>query len=76
MPEMYGVEAMHIIKDKFDYYNSEGKIIALTANAIKGVKEILIKEGFDAYIKKPVEFDELEDVLVNFITDSRVEENG
>lgn len=65
MPVMDGVEAMHQIREIPGYEkNSERKIVALTANAIKGVEEELLEEGFDGYLKKPIEFDKLEKLLV------------
>lgn len=64
MPVMDGVEAMHKIRNISGYERgSNHKIVALTANAIKGVEEELLLEGFDGYLKKPVEFDKLEKVL-------------
>lgn len=64
MPVMDGVEAMHRIREISGYEGGSGhKIIALTANAIKGVEEQLLAEGFDGYLKKPIEFDKLEKAL-------------
>ena len=66
MPIMDGVEAMHAIRNINGYEKgSEHKIVALTANAIKGVEEELLEEGFDGYLKKPLEFDKLEKVLMD-----------
>ena len=69
MPEMDGIEAMKQIHKLNDYYTTSAncKIIALTANAIAGVREDLIAEGFDEYLSKPVNFRDLENVLVRFI---------
>ena len=68
MPVMDGVEAMHKIRELPEYEKgSRHKIIALTANAIKGVEEELIGEGFDEYLKKPIEFDKLEKVLTELV---------
>ena len=39
-------------------------IIALTANAITGMKEMYLKEGFDEYLSKPINIAEL-DKLIN-----------
>ncbi|MCQ2520247.1 MAG: ATP-binding protein [Lachnospiraceae bacterium] len=66
MPGMDGVEAMNHIRELGGYYAS-GKclIVALTANAITGVKEQLIGEGFDGYLSKPINFVELEELLSN-----------
>ncbi|MDO4965399.1 MAG: ATP-binding protein, partial [Lachnospiraceae bacterium] len=65
MPIMDGVEAMHEIRKISGYEKgSSAKIVALTANAIKGVEEELLEEGFDGYLKKPIEFDKLEKLLM------------
>ncbi len=64
MPVMSGTEALHAIR------NQEQKsglkpipIIALTADALKGTEERLLKEGFDGYLSKPLRLQELQDVL-------------
>ena len=62
MPEMDGIETMHILR-KLDGYNMP-PIIALTANAITGMKEMYLKEGFDEYLSKPINIAEL-DKLIN-----------
>lgn len=69
MPEMDGVVAMHKIRDISDYYRRDGvsRIIVVTANAVNGVREEMLKEGFDEYISKPIEFTELESVLKKYI---------
>ena len=38
-------------------------VVALTANAIEGMKEMYLKKGFAGYISKPVDPKELEAVL-------------
>ena len=65
MPEMDGIEAMKLIRQLSDHYaaGGPGKIIVLTANAIAGVRETLIGEGFDEYLSKPINHRELENVL-------------
>ena len=57
MPGMDGIEAMR-------------KIIVLTANAITGMRKELMDKGFDEYLGKPVNFHELERVLLQFLTTS------
>jgi signal transduction histidine kinase/DNA-binding response OmpR family regulator len=54
MPEMDGVEAMHVIREKYPSYKNV-PIIALTANAINEAKERLLAEGMDDFIPKPIE---------------------
>ena len=54
MPEVDGVEATHIIRRLVPNYN-DVPIIALTANAVGGVKEMFIKEGMNDFIAKPID---------------------
>ena len=63
MPEMDGVETFHHIRRKQDPYFKEVPIIALTANAIAGAREMFIKEGFDDFLAKPVESSVLQRTL-------------
>lgn len=67
MPVMDGVEAMKIIRRDCPAYvkGSGNRIVALTANAIVGVREELMNEGFDDYLEKPLVFSEFERVLRN-----------
>ena len=57
MPNMNGIEAMKILKDK--YKESCGAIIALTANAMSGDREKFLEQGMDGYISKPIDEDKL-----------------
>lgn len=54
MPEVDGVEATHIIRRLVPSYN-DVPIIALTANAIGGAKEMFIKEGMNDFVAKPID---------------------
>ena len=63
MPGMDGVETFHHIRKKPDLYYKEIPIIALTANAIAGAREMFMKEGFDDFIAKPVESSVLQRTL-------------
>ena len=54
MPEMDGVETTHIIRRLLGK-NGEVPIIALTANAVDGTKELFIREGMDDFVAKPIE---------------------
>ena len=68
MPIMDGIEATKIIK-KYEDENglTSSPVIALTANALKGDRERLLKEGLDEYISKPIEMAELLYILHKFI---------
>ena len=54
MPEVDGVEATHIIRRLVPSYN-DVPIIALTANAIGGAKEMFLREGMNDFIAKPID---------------------
>lgn len=61
MPEMDGIETLHVLK-KLDGYKLP-PIVALTANAITGMKEMYLNEGFDEYLSKPINTNELDRIL-------------
>ena len=63
MPQMDGVEATRIIRDMTDAYYKELPIIALTANAVNGVRERFIQAGFDDFLAKPIELNALDRIL-------------
>ena len=67
MPGMDGVETFHHIRRKQDVYYKELPIIALTANAIAGAREMFIKEGFNDFLAKPVESSVLQRTLKKYI---------
>ncbi len=63
MPEMDGIEALHRIRQKGGSYFENVPILALTANAVAGMREMFISEGFYDFVAKPVESSVLERVL-------------
>jgi CheY-like chemotaxis protein/HPt (histidine-containing phosphotransfer) domain-containing protein len=58
MPELDGVETTHIIR-RFHKEYDDVPIIALTANAVEGVKEMFLAEGMNDFVPKPIEFKNL-----------------
>lgn len=54
MPELDGVETTHIIR-RFHKEYDDVPIIALTANAVDGTKEMFLKEGMNDFVAKPIE---------------------
>jgi signal transduction histidine kinase/CheY-like chemotaxis protein len=55
MPGMNGVEAMHKIREQRNGHYKSIPIVALTANAVSGAREMFLGEGFDEFISKPIE---------------------
>ena len=64
MPKMSGVETFHKLKENENFHIPT---VALTANAISGMKEKYLQEGFQDYLAKPIEKTELYRVLVKFL---------
>lgn len=60
MPEMDGLEATRIIRQRWD---GKLKVIAVTAYALKGDREQCLAAGMDNYISKPVKMEELAEML-------------
>lgn len=54
MPEMDGVETTRVIRRMLGE-NGQVPIIALTANAVDGTRELFINEGMDDFVAKPIE---------------------
>jgi len=67
MPEMDGVETLHRIRQKPGLYFQSLAVIAFTANAIGGAREMFLAEGFDDFIAKPIELSVLERMLHRYI---------
>jgi signal transduction histidine kinase/CheY-like chemotaxis protein/HPt (histidine-containing phosphotransfer) domain-containing protein len=63
MPEMDGIETLHRIREKMGHYFQQVPIIALTANAAPGNREMFLQEGFADFVAKPLEVSVLERVL-------------
>jgi CheY-like chemotaxis protein len=69
MPDMDGVEAAKQIREMSDddIYYKNLPIIALTANAVAGTKEMLVLNGFNDFLSKPIDTDMLNTLLKTFI---------
>lgn len=64
MPRMSGRETIKKLKD---LPNFKTPVIALTANAITGMKQEYLSCGFDDYLSKPIEKLELERVIKKYV---------
>lgn len=71
MPEMNGVDTLHRIRDKAGIYYANIPVIALTANAVAGAKEMLIAEGFQDFLSKPVEIASMHRILEKYLPDAK-----
>ncbi len=64
MPKMSGTETLNKIKEDNIF---DGPVIALTANALTGMKEKYMESGFNDYLAKPIEKSELNRVLKKYL---------
>ncbi|MDR2559182.1 MAG: response regulator [Oscillospiraceae bacterium] len=70
MPEMDGMEAtarIRALSDGDEKYFTNVPIVALTANAVSGTREMFLENGFDEYLSKPIDTVKLNSVLDKFI---------
>ena len=63
MPEMDGVAAMKKLREIGANTGRIPIIVALTANAVSGARQMFMNEGFDGFIAKPIETGEFERVM-------------
>ncbi|MFT7003612.1 MAG: signal transduction histidine kinase/CheY-like chemotaxis protein [Sulfurimonas sp.] len=66
MPEKNGIDAAKEIKEP-STLNYKTPIVALTAMAMEGDKEMLLNEGLDDYISKPLTRRKLENTLYKYL---------
>lgn len=67
MPGMDGVETLHALRSEASNSNKDTVVIALTANAVAGSREMYLEYGFDNYFAKPIQADRLDEMLVNYL---------
>lgn len=67
MPDPDGIETLHLIKADCENVNQNTTFVVLTANALPGMEENYLKEGFAGYLAKPVMADELEQMLAKYL---------
>ncbi len=66
MPEMDGIETVKNIKKQFGK-EFDIPVIALTADAVVGAKDLFLQNGFSDYIAKPIELSVLEAILLKYL---------
>lgn len=64
MPKMSGVQTLQKLKELPNY---NIPTVALTANALSGMREQYIAKGFDDYFAKPIEKEELDKILAKYL---------
>ena len=67
MPEMDGLEATAILREKEKKTGNHQSIVALTAHAMTGDRDRCLAAGMDGYLTKPIRPQELDQVLKNYV---------
>lgn len=73
MPEMDGVETLKRLRRILAESERTATVIAFTANAVSGAREMFFEEGFDEFVSKPIEMAELERVLRKVLPKSMIQ---
>ena len=73
MPEMDGLEASRRIMSEFDA-PKRPRLVALTANVLKGDKQMCLEAGMDDYLAKPLDLVHLRDALLRCVSEQKPEE--
>lgn len=68
MPEMDGITTMKLL---IQSGYSIPPVVALTANSYDGLKEKYISEGFSDYLSKPINFKELNRLIIKYFRDKK-----
>ena len=67
MPEMDGLNATAIIREKEKQSGKRQAIFALTAHAMAGDRDRCLAAGMDGYLTKPIRPQELDEILENYV---------
>ena len=75
MPEMDGIEATKLIREmgKEEPHYAELPIIALTANAISGTREMFLANSFNDFLSKPIDMIKLNAILAKWLPKEKQE---
>jgi signal transduction histidine kinase/HPt (histidine-containing phosphotransfer) domain-containing protein len=71
MPKMDGMETAQEIRKLGKEYEKL-PIVALTANAVSGMREMFLSNGFNGFISKPIVMQELDAVLKEWLSPEKV----
>lgn len=72
MPVMDGIETVHVIRHKKKDYFKRVPIIALTANAVSGAKDMFLRSGMNDFVSKPIEQKELSKCLRKWLPEDKI----
>ena len=72
MPEMDGIETLNQLRQEEHNPNKDSVVIALTANAVAGCKEMYLEYGFNDYFPKPVLAHKLDQLILEHLPEELI----
>lgn len=72
MPGIDGIETLKRARATEENKCKNAPMIALTANAFSGVREMYLAEGFDDYLSKPINGKQLEEMIIKYLPKEKV----
>ncbi|MFI3116006.1 MAG: ATP-binding protein, partial [Clostridia bacterium] len=72
MPIMDGIDATIAVRAMSEDYYQKLPIIALTANAIIGTREMFINEGMNDFLAKPIKINALHEILIKWLPNDKL----
>lgn len=73
MPSPDGIETLHLLRQDKESMNTDTHVIVLTANAIAGMRNMYLAEGFSDYLAKPIDAEQLEGIIAKYLPDEKVQ---
>lgn len=72
MPDLDGISVLHKMREWKDYPCKSTPVIALTANAVTGAREMYLNEGFQNLLSKPVNPEKMEKMIMEYLPQEKV----
>lgn len=72
MPDLDGITVLHKMREWEEYPCRFTPVIALTANAVTGAREMYLNEGFQNFLSKPVNPEKMEKMIMELLPKEKV----
>ena len=73
MPDPDGIETLHLLRQDNESINRDTEVVVLTANAISGMADMYLAEGFANYLSKPVVGEQLEKMIAQYLPEDKIQ---